>query len=120
MKSQVVVFTAVVFSLMVAGFVLAHDNHTCPHDTGTVQGLRDCVTHAASEGHIDNPGVAKSLLAKLDAAQAAVDRDQPAVAINNLQAFIREVQAQSGKHIDAEHAGHLAAHATGLIEALSE
>ncbi len=118
MKSQRVVFTLVVLSLIVAASVMAYAD--CPHDTGTVQGLRECVTHAASYGHIDNAGITKSLLAKLDAAQGAVDRGQPSVAINHLEAFIREVQAQAGKHIDAEHAGHLVAHATSVIEALLE
>jgi hypothetical protein len=111
------VFTLVVLSLIIAASVLAY---ACPHDTATVQALRECVTHAASEGHIDTAGITKSLLAKLDAAQAAVDRDQRSVAINHLEAFIHDVKAQAGKHIDAEHAAHLVEHATGVIQALSE
>jgi uncharacterized membrane protein len=118
MKSQRVVFTLVVLSLIIAASVLAYAD--CPHDTATVKSLRDCVTHAAAEGHIDTAGITKSLLAKLDAAQAAVDRDQRSVAINHLEAFIHEVQAQAGKHIDAEHAGHLVEHANRVLQALSE
>jgi len=63
--------------------------------------------------------VANSLLAKLDAAQAAVDRGQTSVAINKLQAFINEVQAQAGKHIDSMHAQHMVMHAQLVIQALS-
>ena len=44
-------------------------------------------------------------MAKLDAAQAAFDRGQTHVAVNLLNAFINEVNAQSGKHIAADHAG---------------
>jgi hypothetical protein len=87
-------------------------------DTPTVQALHHCVLHAVEMGHIDNAGVARSLLAKLDGAQAALDRNQPAVAVNKLQAFIREVQAQAGRHIQAEHAAHMIMHAENVIAAL--
>jgi len=40
-------------------------------------------------------------LAKLNAAQKAVDRGQPSVAVSNLSAFVQAVEAQSGKHIEA-------------------
>ncbi len=68
-------------------------------DTPTIQSLRECVQHATLLGHIDNQGVASSLLAKLDAAQPALGRGQTEVAVNLLQAFVREVHAQAGKHI---------------------
>ena len=58
---------------------------------------------------ITNVSVANSLMAKLDAAQAAFDRGQTDVAINLLNAFINEVNAQSGKSLYqlADHAPHL-------------
>jgi hypothetical protein len=91
----------------------------CPHPMeATVASLRDCVQHAADMGKIDNAGVAHSLLAKIDGAQAAVDRGQPAVAVNELQAFIHEVQAQAGQHVDAEHADHMVMHAQMVVDAL--
>jgi len=96
---------------------LAHDG--CSHDEAAIESLKDCVYHAIDEGHIDNGGVAQSLLAKLDSAQAALDRDQTEVAIKKLQAFKQEVAAQSGKHIVAEHAGHLREHAQHVIDALN-
>jgi hypothetical protein len=109
----------VLASLLLATPVLASDEHGCAHDP-TVQSLRDCVVHAAHAGHIDNQGITRSLLAKLDAAQAALDRGQPAVAVNNLNAFVRAVQAQAGKHIAAEHAAHLVMHAQEVIDALGQ
>ena len=84
----------------------------------TIQSLHHCVMHAYEMGHIDNAGVAASLQAKLDAAQAALDRGQPAVAVHGLQAFIQEVRAQAGQHIDAEHAAHMILHAEQVITAL--
>ena len=89
----------------------------CSHEP-TIQSLRACVEHAAMEGLIDDAGVAQSLFAKLDAAQAALDRGQPPVAVEILQAFVNEVQAQSGVHIEAQHAQHMIMHAQMVIEAL--
>jgi hypothetical protein len=90
----------------------------CSH-APTIAALRTCVQHAIDQGHIDNPGVAHSLLAKLDNAQKAVDRDQPVVAIAKLNAFIHELDAQAGKHIAIEHATHMRSHAQDVIAALS-
>ena len=90
---------------------------TCVH-APTIQSLADCVQHAADQGFIDNAGVTTSLLSKLDAAQAALDRGQPPVAVHTLQAFIAAVNAQAGKHVAAMHAGHLVDHAQLVIQAL--
>lgn len=114
----IVVFLALA-SLLLATPVLASDGHGCAHDL-TVKSLRDCVIHAAHAGHIDNQGVTQSLLTKLDAALAALGRGQPMVAVDNLKAFVQAVEAQTGKHIAAEHTAHLAMHAQQVIEALSE
>jgi hypothetical protein len=86
--------------------------------TPTVAALQECVHHAAGEGLINEPGVATSLLAKVRAAQAAVDRGQPAVATSILRAFVQEVSAQSGIHIEAAHAAHMVMHAQAVIAAL--
>ena len=91
---------------------------TCNHDGATIASLHHCVMHAVDMGHITNAGVATSLMAKLDAAQAAVDRGQTDVAINLLNAFVNEVKAQSGKFIVADHAGHLVMHAQMVIMVL--
>lgn len=118
MKSLFFVVLAVVALMLVAApSVLASDGE-CAHNEPTVESLHHCVQHALAEGHIDNAGVARSLLAKLDAAQAALDRGQTKVAINKLEAFIQEVTAQSGKHIVSEHASHLLEHADNVLDAL--
>lgn len=97
----------------------ASEEHTCSHDMNTVESLHHCVNHALEMGHITNAGVGNALLAKLNGAQVAVDRGQPAVAINKLNAFINQVQAQSGAHIDAMHADHMIMHAQMVIAALA-
>lgn len=90
---------------------------SCPLEA-PVSSLHACVDHAAAMGVIDDHGVARSLLAKLDAAQAALDRDPPSVAVQLIQAFENKVNAQAGKHIDAEHAEHMLMHAQLVIQAL--
>lgn len=83
-----------------------------------IAGLTMCVQHCAVQGFIANQGVAQSLLAKLDAAQTALDRGQPAVVVKQLEAFVQEVQAQTGKQIDVAHAQHMVMHAHMVIDAL--
>ncbi len=119
--SRYISLLLVVISLAFPTLAFASDEHGhgCAHEP-TVHSLRECVVHAAHAGHIDNAGVANSLLAKLDAAQRALDRGQTAVAVNNVQAFIQAVEAQAGKHIVAEHAEHLIMHAQEVLTALSQ
>ena len=114
-----VTFVLVVVSLLAVTPVFANAEGECSHAASTVASLRDCVTHAAEMGHIDNQGVGNSLLAKLDAAQIALDRQQTPVAVAKLEAFLHEVEAQAGKHIDKEHAEHMAMHAQDIIKGLS-
>lgn len=111
--------TLALFALALAAPVPARAQamDECPH-APTIASLRTCVQHAADHGHIDNRGIAISLIAKLDAAQAALDRGQADVAIKGLEAFVRELDAQTGKHIVAEHAAHLRMHAKDVIAAL--
>jgi hypothetical protein len=98
--------------------VLAAEAMTCDHTGTTIASLHDCVMHAYDMGHITNKGVANSLMSRLDAAQAALDRGKAGVAINQLRAFTNEVNAQAGKHIVADHAPHLVEHARNVITAL--
>jgi hypothetical protein len=69
--------------------------------TATVQSLQALVTRFADAGWIDNAGIANSLQNKL--------------AKNNLEAFVNEVQAQSGKHIPEQAAGFLLRDAQYLL-----
>jgi hypothetical protein len=118
MKSlSFVVLALFVLTLVTVSPALAQEGG-CSHDEATIESLHHCVQHALTEGHIDNAGVAQSLLAKLDSAQAALDRGKTEAAIKKLQAFMQEVAAQSGKHIVAEHAGHLLEHAQHVLDAL--
>lgn len=105
------------FNLLTPGTARAQTTDDCAL-TPTIASLTTCVEHAASQGLITSQGVANSLLAELNAAQAALDRGQTSVAINDLQAFIYEVQAQAGKHIDSMHAQHMVMHAQLVIQAL--
>jgi hypothetical protein len=123
MKLRFVVLALVLFvslvgvGLLAPGTARAQASDDCVH-APTISSLRTCVQHAADQGFIDNQGVTNSLLAELDAAQAAQDRGQTSVVINQLDAFIHEVQAQAGKHIDSMHAQHLVMHAQMVFQAL--
>ena len=118
MRLVFVTLTLVVLGLAAPVPARAQAIDDCPH-APTIQSLRACVQHAAEHKHIDNQGITRSLLAKLDAAQAALDRGQTAVAANTLKAFVRELDAQTGRHIVAEHAAHLQMHAQDVIAAVS-
>ena len=118
MRIMILALIAAALSVPVAVPASAAAMEDCSH-APTIAALRSCVQHAIDNGHIDNPGVARSLLAKLDSAQKSVDRSQPAVAINKLEAFIHELDAQAGKHIETEHATHMRTHAQDVITALS-
>ena len=119
MKRLWVVLVVAVLSLTAVAPALAAPTSGCEHEmAATVESLHHCVKHAADAGFIDSAGVAKSLLAKVEAAQRAVDRGQTAVAVAKLRAFVHEVEAQAGKHINLEHAQHMAQHAQMVIEAL--
>lgn len=48
----------------------------------------------------------------------ALDRGQTSVAVRKLESFVRKVDAQTGKHIAAEHAAHLRMQAEAVIAAL--
>ena len=117
MRVVFIALTLLVLGLIAPGGAWAEAMDECPH-AATIQSLRMCVQHAAEHGHIDNQGVTRSLLAKLDAAQAAQGRGQTEVAVKVLKAFAHEVGAQAGKHILQEHAEHLLLHAQAVIEAL--
>ena len=117
MKLLSIVLLVTVLSLALVGPAFAMEGE-CDHDLGTIESLHHCVNHTLEMGHITNAGVGNALLAKLDGAQAALDGGQPAVAVNKLNAFINQVQAQSGKHIDAVHAEHLIMHAQTVIAAI--
>ncbi|HSJ58296.1 MAG TPA: hypothetical protein VLC95_14020 [Anaerolineae bacterium] len=98
----------------------AQEGDECMHADATIADLRACVEHAYEQGHITNRGVLRTLLAQLDAAQAAHDRGQTTLAINLLQSFIYTIEAQAGRTILEPHAQHIVAHAQNVIQALGQ
>jgi hypothetical protein len=84
----------------------------------TIRSTRADAQRMRQLGWIGSNGILNSLLAKLDAAQRALDRGQTQTAINQLHAFIHEVEAQAGKQITAEGAAHLVHDAEWIIAGL--
>jgi hypothetical protein len=107
----------VTLGLVLAAPAAAQEMDMCPHEP-TVAALHTCVTHAVEHGHIDNRGIARSLHAKLRAADAALAAGDVEAAVEALGDFISQLDAQSGKHVDAEAAAHLRMHAETVIDAL--
>lgn len=64
-------------------------------------------------------GIENSLDAKLDAALATLESHNVGTAINNLNAFINAVKAQSGKAIPKASADQLIAHALEIIDLIN-
>jgi hypothetical protein len=95
------------------------DMDGCSHDQ-SIESLRLCVEHATANGHIDNAGITRALLAKLDAATKALSKGNTTQAGDILNAFVAQVNAQQGHHILAEHAAHLRSHAEAVIAALGD
>jgi hypothetical protein len=81
----------------------------------TADSIKDDVRQFLQSGAIKNAGEANSLLAKLDAAASARARGNCSAAANLYQAFIHELQAQSGKGVDATAAAIMIADAQYLI-----
>ena len=81
----------------------------------TPDSIKGDVNQFLNSGKIKNSGEANSLLAKLNAAASARARGDCESAANNYQAFINELQAQSGKGVDAAAAAIMIADAQYLI-----
>jgi hypothetical protein len=81
----------------------------------TPDSIKGDVQQFLQAGAIKNKGQANSLLAKLDSAANARSQGQCATAANIYQAFINELQAQSGKGISASAAAIMIADAQYLI-----
>lgn len=71
-----------------------------------------------ADGSITDPGIARSLRAKLEGALAALERGNPKAARNKLEAFVHHVEAQKGKKISAEAAEELLDLTTQLMDEL--
>jgi probable HAF family extracellular repeat protein len=81
----------------------------------TTTGMRQAISQLLASGAIKNAGIANSLIAKLNAIEAARATGDCATAASIAQAFIHELQAQSGKGVAAAAASTLIADAQFLI-----
>jgi len=81
----------------------------------TAASIENDVNQFFAAGLIKNGGEANSLLAELDAAAAARLRGKCSTAANHYQNFISELQAQSGKGVDATAAAIMIGDAQYLI-----
>jgi 2',3'-cyclic-nucleotide 2'-phosphodiesterase (5'-nucleotidase family) len=81
----------------------------------TILSTMEDLSEFYANGQIDNLGVYRSLLAKLQSAQKAFVKGQYNTSINILNAFINELISQSGKHVAPEAAAVLIADARWCI-----
>jgi len=81
----------------------------------TAESIQSDVRLALASGAIDNPGVANSLLAKLNAAADARSRGNCNTAANVYASFVNDLSAQSAKHVATTTATQLTAEAQFLI-----
>ena len=84
----------------------------------TIDSLIALVDEFYELGYIDDLGIKDSLLDKLYAAKAKIERGQARTAKNILNAFINHVKAQRGKHISTEKADILVSNAQLIINNL--
>lgn len=70
----------------------------------TFDSLRALIESLLQSGEITDPGVASSMIAKVDAAEDAYERGNTRAAANALNALLNEINAQSGKKISEEAA----------------
>jgi 5'-nucleotidase / UDP-sugar diphosphatase len=75
--------------------------------TVPIEDLIDSLTMYFESGDISNYGIYKSLLKKLEGVQTALENGHDKVAANRLDAFVNQVQAQTGKAISEEAAAAL-------------
>jgi hypothetical protein len=81
----------------------------------TPDSIKDDVNEFVATGAIRNHGLANSLLSKLNAAASARAAGDCATANNHYQAFIKQLQTQIGKGVDAAAAAIMIADAQYLM-----
>jgi hypothetical protein len=84
----------------------------------TFQGTLDDISNMLALGLIDNKGIAKALSSNINAASNAAAGGDKKAAENILNAFINQVNAQSGKHISGVAPQLLLADANCLLDQL--
>ncbi len=89
----------------------------CCRDS-SVMSLHACVERVARERHVDDRNLADTLLAMVDATQAALDRGKTSAALIVLGAFTHALDEQTGRHVEPECGEYLRQHADHVIRAL--
>lgn len=87
------------FSVDGAGGGRQHSSTVGLTIVATTAGVTDVIDTLLALGCIDNAGVGNAFTTKLAQAQAAIDAGDTQTAINILTALLRQLQAQSGKHL---------------------
>jgi 2',3'-cyclic-nucleotide 2'-phosphodiesterase (5'-nucleotidase family) len=82
----------------------------------TMDSLISSLEEYYESGDISNDGVYNSLLKKLEGVESALTNDHPKQAANRLNAFVNELQAQSGKKVSTEVAEALIADVEWFLE----
>jgi hypothetical protein len=105
----------------VQGTTLSPYDPPNPFDAGAfTDTLRSFTTQACKLKWIDNKGLCQSLQAKLKNVQKQLGKGKTNTAINDLQAFINEVEAQKGKHLTSEGYGLLYYNGEYLLKKLEK
>ena len=86
----------------------------------SIEDLIVYIRQAEENGTVDNAGIANSLIKKLENAQKQLEKEKTKQAINLLNAFLNELEAQHGKHITDEVYTYLKEKVEGLIGQLEE
>ena len=71
-----------------------------------------------TSGQLEDFGLGESLMAKVSAARAALERGNPAAARGALRAFVQELTAQRGSHVPTATADLLIAAANSVLSSL--
>lgn len=90
--------------------------------SSVISGIVDAVENLTEDvDEMDiHKGIKKSLTAKLENAQKSIEKGNYQAAINQLEAFINEVEAQRGKKLTDEQADHLISEAQKIIDELEK
>lgn len=83
----------------------------------SASGLADTLEGLAAEGMVDQQ-LAHSLLVKLDAADASIDRDKICAAIGQVIAFMNQMNAQIGKKVSQQAGNQTIEYAQSVISFL--
>ena len=85
--------------------------------TPVPEGGHSALAAKISDLHL-SAGITNSLIAKLNAAIASIERSNTGTAINQLSAAENEIQAQAGKKISSSDAAYLIAEIQKIIQKL--